>query len=127
MLHTSGKVMGLNTGKFFPFDFFFLCYLWVRYFVIDGFLVKDEASSFTRPEEEIMENFWTDEEDNGTYLTVKLKSEKSIKEKCWLWIQQCIRGILGGKDKVANASFLSDVGLLVKTKYTLQEGIVLWR
>lgn len=67
-----------------------------------------------------MENFWSDGEDNGTYLTVKLMSGKSLKEKGWPWIQQCIRGILGGNDKVAKASFLSDGRLLVKTKDTLQ-------
>ena len=63
-------------------------------------------------EEEIMENFWSDGEDNGTYLTVKLMSGKSLKEKGWPWIQQCIRGILGGNDKVAKASFLGDGRLL---------------
>lgn len=32
-------------------------------------------------EEDIMENFWDDGEDTGTYLTVKLISGKSLKEK----------------------------------------------
>ena len=51
-----------------------------------------------------------------TYLTVQLTSGKGQKEKGRPWIQQCIRGIIGGRDKAAKASFLSDGRLLVKTR-----------
>ena len=76
-----------------------------------------------------MENFWDDGEDNGTYLTVKLMSGKSLKEKGWPWVQQCIRGILGGHDTVAKASFLTDgrqnQRYLANGKAS--EGTVVWR
>ena len=67
-------------------------------------------------EDDIAEHFWSEKEDSGVYLTVKLQSGKPLKEKGWPWVQQCIRGILGGSDKVDKANFLNDGRLLVKTK-----------
>ena len=67
-------------------------------------------------EDDLAESFWEEEEDSGVYLTIKLLSGRTLKEKGWPWVQQSIRGILGGKDKVGKASFLTDGRLLVKTK-----------
>ena len=66
------------------------------------------------------ESFWTNSSDTGSFLTVKLCSGKGLKEKGWPWVQQCIRGILGGKEKVTKANFQSDGKLLVKTKDAAQ-------
>ena len=66
------------------------------------------------------ESFWSDEEDSGAYVTVKLCSGRPLKEKGWPWVQQCIRGILGGRDKVDKANFLNDGRLLLKTKDNAQ-------
>lgn len=68
----------------------------------------------------ITESFWSQEEDTGSYLSIKLRVGKPIKEKGWPWVQQSIRGILGGKEKVEKASFLADGRLLVKTKDSAQ-------
>ena len=68
-------------------------------------------------EDDISERFWDEDgDDAGVYLTIKLQSGRGIKERGWPWVQQSIRGILGGSDKVAKASFLNDGRLLVKTK-----------
>lgn len=62
-------------------------------------------------------SFWNDgTEATGEYLRVKLLSEKPIKDRGWPWVQACIRGILGGQEKVEKANFLSDGDLLLKTK-----------
>ena len=53
---------------------------------------------------------------SGSYLKIKLKSGKPIKSKGWPWVQLGVRGILGATDRLEKASFLSDGGLLVKTK-----------
>ena len=65
------------------------------------------------------ESFWREEENLGSYLSVKLKSGQPMKSKGWPWIQMCIRGVLG-EDKVAKANFLNDGKLLLKTKDTRQ-------
>lgn len=75
--------------------------------------------------EDISESFWDAGEDTGTYLTIKLRSGKPIKEKGWPWVQLCMRGILGGKEKVAKANFQNDGRLLVKTKDDTQAGKLL--
>lgn len=53
---------------------------------------------------------------SGSYLKIKLKSGKPLKSKGWPWVQLGVRGILGTTDRLEKASFLSDGGLLVKTK-----------
>ena len=53
---------------------------------------------------------------SGSHLKIKLKSGKPIKSKGWPWVQLGVRGILGATDRLEKASFLSDGGLLVKTK-----------
>ena len=53
---------------------------------------------------------------SGSYLKIKLQSGKPIKSKGWPWVQLGVRGILGDTDRLEKASFLSDGGLLVKTK-----------
>ena len=61
--------------------------------------------------------FWSaGTEATGEYLRVKLVSDKAIKDRGWPWVQACIRGILGGAEKVDKANFLSDGNLLIKTK-----------
>ena len=62
--------------------------------------------------------FFTPPEDDatGSYLRVALRSGRPLKGKGWPWIQACIRGILGGTEKVDKASLLSDGSLLVRTK-----------
>ena len=68
----------------------------------------------TRPEDRI-ENFWDgDQNDTGTYLTIKLKSGKTLKGRGWPFVQQCVSGVPGG-EKVQKASFQNDGSLLVKT------------
>ena len=71
-------------------------------------------------EDDMTESFWTNSSDTGSFLTVKLCSGNALKEKGWPWVQQCIRGILGGKEKVTKANFQSDGKLLVKTKDAAQ-------
>ena len=68
--------------------------------------------------EDIIENFWDGEDDNGHYLTVKLKSGRPLRSRGWPWVQQCIRGVLGQgpQGKVAKANFLKNGDLLLKTK-----------
>ena len=68
--------------------------------------------------EDIIENFWEGEEENGHYLTIKLKSGKPMRSKGWPWVQHCIRGVLGqgAQGKVAKANFLKNGDLLLKTK-----------
>lgn len=62
-------------------------------------------------------SFWAvGDEDTGEYLRVQLLSGKAIKDRGWPWVQACIRGILGGQEKVDKANFLSDGNLLLKTK-----------
>ena len=61
-------------------------------------------------------NFWEPEEDNGVYLSIKLTSGKSLKNRGWPYIQQCVRAILGQNEKLAKANFQRDGSLLVKTK-----------
>ena len=68
----------------------------------------------------LTESFWSQEEDTGSYLSIKLRDGKTVKEKGWPWIQQSIRGILGGREKVEKANFLADGRLLVKTKNSIQ-------
>lgn len=58
----------------------------------------------------------SDEGSEGTYLKIKLLSGKPLKKRGWPWIQVCMRGILGDRDKVEKASLLSDGSLLLKTK-----------
>lgn len=68
--------------------------------------------------EEVIENFWEADDENGSYLIIKLKSERPIKGRGWPWVQKCIRGILGQgqQGKLAKANFLRNGDLLVKTK-----------
>ena len=68
--------------------------------------------------EDLIENFWEGEEENGHYLTIKLKSGKPMRSRGWPWVQQCIRGVLGqgAQGKVAKANFLKNGDLLLKTK-----------
>ena len=68
--------------------------------------------------EEMIENFWEGNDDNGSYLIVKLRSERPIKGRGWPWVQKCVRGILGQgqQGKLAKANFLRNGDLLVKTK-----------
>ena len=73
---------------------------------------------------EMTESFW-EEEELGVYLTVSLKSGTPIKGKGWPWVQGSIRGILGGQDRVAKASFQRDGGLLLKTKSDRQTNLLL--
>ena len=72
-----------------------------------------------RVRQDEMVNFWTSEEDTGSVLTVKLRSGKPIREKSWPWVQQCIRGILGGKEKVSKANFQGKK-LVIRTKNRVQ-------
>ena len=67
-------------------------------------------------------SFWgdADEGTQGVYLQLKLTSGKSVKERGWPWVQTCVRGILGGQEKVAKANFMADGSLLVKTKNEAQ-------
>ena len=58
----------------------------------------------------------TGDELYGSYIRVALKSGKPIKSKGWPWVQACVRGILGGQEKVEKASLLGDGCLLLKTK-----------
>ena len=69
--------------------------------------------------DDLTDSFWGEEEP-GSYLSVKLLSDRSPKEKGWPWVQQCIRGILGGTEKVEKANFMSDGRLLVRTKTSTQ-------
>ena len=78
------------------------------------------GSKRVREDDVSTELFWGEEGESGSYLTVKLSSGQSMKEKGWPWIQHCIRGILGGKERVSKASFLGDGRLLVKTKDVAQ-------
>ena len=59
-------------------------------------------------------------EQSGSFLNVKLKSGKTFKSRGWPWTQACIRGVLGGSEKVERASMLADGSLLVKTKNQAQ-------
>ena len=61
-------------------------------------------------------NFWEDSEDDGVYLTITLASGNPLKGRGWPYIQQCVRAILGEREKLAKASFQNDGSLLVKTK-----------
>ena len=76
-------------------------------------------------EEEV--GFWNVGSDDtlGEYIKVKLVSGKPIKEKGWHWVQACIRGILGGQEKVAKANFLGDGTLLIKTQNETQTSKIL--
>ena len=62
---------------------------------------------------------------NGSYLRIRLLSGKSIKSKGWPWVQLGVRGILGITEKLEKANFLSDGGLLVKTKTKTQTDKIL--
>ena len=66
----------------------------------------------------LIENFWEGEDDNGHYLTVKLKSGRPLRSRGWPWVQQCIRGVLGQgpQGKVAKANFLKNGELLLKIR-----------
>ncbi|XP_043232073.1 uncharacterized protein LOC122386694 [Amphibalanus amphitrite] len=71
-------------------------------------------------EDDTVVNFWSEDDDSGSYLSVKLQSGQPLKERGWPWIQMCVRGILGSKDKVDKANFLNDGRLLLKTKDSAQ-------
>ena len=71
-------------------------------------------------EDDMVANFWSEDDDSGVYLSVKLQSGQPLKERGWPWIQTCIRGILGSKDKVDKANFMNDGRLLLKTKDSTQ-------
>ena len=64
-------------------------------------------------------SFW-ENDDDGVYLVIKLKSGKSLKSRGWPWVQHSVRGILGDRDKLSKASFQNDGSLLVKTKSVTQ-------
>ena len=66
--------------------------------------------------EDVMENFWENDDKHGIYLIIRLKSNKTIKQRGWPWVQASIRGILGNEGKVEKANFLTNGDLLVKTK-----------
>ena len=72
--------------------------------------------------DDISESFWGDDSDSesGSYLRVVLKSGQPLKGRGWPWVQACVRGILGGQDKVAKANFQHDGSLLLKTKTAKQ-------
>ena len=90
---------------------------------MDGIGLKmgpNRASKRVRADD-LTDSFWGEEESqSGSYLSVKLLAGRSPREKGWPWIQQCIRGILGGTEKVEKASFMSDGRLLVRTKTSTQ-------
>ena len=97
-----------------PGEFFFVL-VTHELFLKDG--ATGRANKRVRAEDGI-ENFWENENDNGIFLIIKLKTGKPMKGRGWPWVQQCIRGILGQGEsgKVAKVSFLSKGDLLVKTK-----------
>ena len=63
-----------------------------------------------------MASFLDNEPDTGSFLIVRLQDGKPMKNYGWPFIQKGIRCILGGAEKVDKASFLSDGGLLLKTR-----------
>ena len=76
------------------------------------------ASKRVRAEDQM--SFWDDEEEEGVFLNIKLKSGRHLKSRGWPYIQQCVRGIVGDRDKLEKASFQKDGSVLVKTKNNKQ-------
>ena len=75
---------------------------------------------------DMAESFWEEEtQGQGIFLTVTLKSGAPVKERGWPWVQNAIRGILGGHERVEKASFNRDGGLLLKTKDDRQTNALL--
>ena len=77
-------------------------------------MAPSRAFKRVRADEQL--SFWGSEADDGVFLTIKLKSGKPLKGYGWPWVQQCVRGIIGGREKLAKANFQKDGSLLVKTK-----------
>ena len=63
------------------------------------------------------EGFWTtrEEEGQGAFLVVRLKSGRELRRKGWPWLQLCLRNVLGENNKVEKATLMKDGGLLIKT------------
>ena len=53
---------------------------------------------------------------SGSYLRLALTSGTAFRSKGWPWVQMCMRGILGGKERVEKANMLADGSMIVKTQ-----------
>ena len=53
---------------------------------------------------------------SGSYLRLALTSGTAFRSKGWPWVQMCMRGILGGMERVEKANMLADGSMIVKTQ-----------
>ena len=82
----------------------------------EWYLKMGPGRALKRTRAEDQQSFWGDSEDDGVYLTITLTSGNQLKGRGWPYIQQCVRAILGEREKLAKASFQNDGSLLVKPR-----------